>query len=99
MAGEGGRWVSSKARLRGPIPGSITYCHDPGQVTEPHCASISSSVKRSSSFSISCNVYLFLRERDRVCAGQGQRDRETQTPKQAPGSELSAQSPTWGSNS
>ena len=27
-----------------------------------------------------------------------ERERETQNPKQAPGSELSAQSPTWGSN-
>ena len=31
--------------------------------------------------------------------GEGQRAREMQNPKQAPGSELSAQSPTWGSNS
>ena len=31
--------------------------------------------------------------------GEGQRERETQNPKQAPGSELSAQSPTGGSNS
>ena len=30
---------------------------------------------------------------------EGQRERETQDPKQAPGSELSAQSPTRGSNS
>ena len=29
----------------------------------------------------------------------GQRERETQNPKQDPGSELSAQSPTWGANS
>ena len=46
--------------------------------------------------------YLFLRERDRqtdrVRAREGQRKRETQNPKQAPGSELSAQSPTRGSN-
>ena len=34
------------------------------------------------------------RERDRVPAGEGHRERETQNPKQAPGSELSAQSPT-----
>ena len=33
------------------------------------------------------------RERER------ERERETQNLKQAPGSELSAQSPTWGSNS
>ena len=31
--------------------------------------------------------------------GEGQRKRESQKPKQAPGSELSAQSPKWGSNS
>ena len=37
--------------------------------------------------------------RDRVRAGQGQRERETKNPKQTPGSELSAQSPTRGSNS
>ena len=30
--------------------------------------------------------------------GEGQKETETQNPKQAPGSELSAQSPTWGSN-
>ena len=39
------------------------------------------------------NVYLFLRGRE------GQRERETQNPKEALGSELSAQSRTWGSNS
>ena len=31
--------------------------------------------------------------------GGAQRERETQNPKQAPGSKLSAQSLTWGSNS
>ena len=44
------------------------------------------------------NVCLFVR-RDRVQAGEGQRERETQNLKQAPGSELSAQSPTRGLNS
>ena len=52
-------------------------------------------------------VFIYFWERKReggrehVCvqAGKGQRERETQNPKQAPGSELSAQSPTWGSNS
>ena len=45
--------------------------------------------------------YLFLRERqrDRTCAGKGQGERETQNPKQAPGSELSAMSPMRGLNS
>ena len=40
------------------------------------------------------------RQRNTECEqGRGQREGETQNPKQAPGSELSAQSPTWGSNS
>ena len=41
----------------------------------------------------------FEGERDKVWAGEGQRERETQNPKQTSGSELSAQSPTRGSNS
>ena len=46
-------------------------------------------------------IYYFEgeRERDRVQVGEGQRQRETQNARQAPGSELSAQSPTRGSNS
>ena len=45
--------------------------------------------------------FIFEREmeRDRMQAGEGQRERETQNPKQAPGSKLSAWSPMWGSNS
>ena len=43
------------------------------------------------------NVYLFLREW--AWAGEGQREGETQNPKQAPGSELSAQGPMRGLNS
>ena len=39
------------------------------------------------------------RERERAHIGEGQRERETQNLKQAPGSELPAQSPTRGSNS
>ena len=31
--------------------------------------------------------------------GEAERERERQNPKQAPGSELSAQNPTWGLNS
>ena len=46
------------------------------------------------------NVYSsFETERDRAWMGEGQRVRETQNLKQAPGSELSAQSPTRGLNS
>ena len=44
------------------------------------------------------NVYLFLREKENA-SGLGQRERETQNRKQAPGSEPSAQSLTRGSNS
>ena len=41
--------------------------------------------------------YLFLRDRERQrMRGEGQGARETQNPKQAPGSELSVQSPTRG---
>ena len=41
-------------------------------------------------FLIFLNVYLFLRERDRVQGEEGQRDRETLNLKQAPGSGLLA---------
>ena len=46
-------------------------------------------------------IYFRETERERVSTqvGEGARERETQNPKQAPGSELSAQSPTRGSNS
>ena len=43
-------------------------------------------------------MFIFERERDRAPAGEGKRKRETQNPKQAPGSELSAQSPKWRLN-
>ena len=39
---------------------------------------------------------MFSFERQR--AGEGQREQETQNPKQAPDSELSAHGPTWGLN-
>ena len=58
------------------------------------------------------NFVLFLRERERerekerernrgenASKGGAESERETHNPKQAPGSELSAQSPTGGSNS
>ena len=48
------------------------------------------------------NVYLFLRERQSMSGGKAEREREreeTQNLKQDPGSELSAQSQMWGSNS
>ena len=43
--------------------------------------------------------YLFLRQGETEHEQGRVRERETQNPKQAPGSELSAQSPTQGSNS
>ena len=45
------------------------------------------------------NVYLFLRDRELQCERGRVRERGTQNLKQAPGSELSAQSPTRGLNS
>ena len=44
------------------------------------------------------NIYSFLRVRQHVSGGQVERERKTQNPRQAPGSELSAQSPMRGSN-
>ena len=43
-------------------------------------------------------VSLSLSKINRVRAGEGQRKKETQNPKQIPGSELSAETPTWGLN-
>ena len=62
------------------------------QLTEP-------PRRPSISFFLIFNVYLCVRETDRVWVGEGQRERETQNRKQAPGSEPSAQSSIWGSNS
>ena len=52
-----------------------------------------------SSFFFLFNVYLSLKEREREREEERQKERESQNRKQAPGSELSAQSPTRGSNS
>ena len=43
-------------------------------------------------------MFIYFWETDRLRAGEGQTERETQNPKQAPGSELSAQSPMWAPN-
>ena len=42
------------------------------------------------------STFIYFWVRDRVWVGEGRRERETQNPEQAPGSGLSAQSPTWG---
>ena len=44
-------------------------------------------------------TFIYLWDRDRAQQGEGQRVRETQNPKQAPGPELTARSPPRGSNS
>ena len=44
------------------------------------------------------SMFIFEKERDRARVEEGQKERETQSPKQAPGSELSAQNPMRGSN-
>ena len=44
-------------------------------------------------------MFIFERDRETVRAEEGQRERETQNLKQAPGSELSAQSSMRGPNS
>ena len=46
-------------------------------------------------------MFIFERDREGQSTGRGgaESERETQNPKQAPGLELSAQSPTWGLNS
>ena len=44
-------------------------------------------------------IYFWEGESGSVRVREEQREKETQNPKQAPGSELSAQSPTRGSNS
>ena len=42
---------------------------------------------------LNLHLFIFGTERDRAQVGEGQREKETQNPKQAPGSELSAQGP------
>ena len=44
-------------------------------------------------------MFLFIFERERAWAEEGQRKSKTQNLNQVLGSEVSAQSPMWGSNS
>ena len=57
-------------------------------------------IRNKISFLKKC-LFIFEREREskRERAGEGQREREIWNPKQGPGSELSAQSPTRSLNS
>ena len=43
-------------------------------------------------------MFIYFGDRERAWVGEEKRERETQNPKQAPGSELPAQSPMRGSN-
>ena len=43
-------------------------------------------------------MFIFERERQSTSGGEAERERETQGPQRAPGSELSAQSPMQDSN-
>ena len=68
------------------------------------CLPLSLSLPGSHSFFFSFffkffKKIIYLRERERMWVGEGQRQREAKNPKQAPGSELPAQSPMRGSNS
>ena len=60
--------------------------------------SLSTHIYRLFTYRFFLNVYSFLRDRDRMWVEEGQRERERLNPKQAPGSQLSAQSPMPGSN-
>uniref|UniRef100_A0A8C9JM33 Uncharacterized protein n=1 Tax=Panthera tigris altaica TaxID=74533 RepID=A0A8C9JM33_PANTA len=75
----------------------LKYSESKTQSIDPKLQEYLCSFKRLEDFRIDSfffNVYLFLRQRDR-----GQRERETQNLKRAPGSELSARGPTRGPNS
>ena len=50
------------------------------------------------SFFLNFLTFIFETERERDSQEAAERERETQNLKQAPGSDLSAQNPTWGSN-
>ena len=55
-------------------------------------------IRRSTDWATQAPLYFIFWERERAQAGEGQRETHTQNPKQASGSELSAQSPTRGRN-
>ena len=57
------------------------------------------ATSRTEVFFLNFLIFIYFWERDSVWAGKEQRDTHTQNAKQAPGSELSAQSPMWSSNS
>ena len=97
-----GSELSAQIPTRGSNPRAVRSWPEPksdAQPTEPsRCPSLMSSFKSVVHLKkIFFYVYLFF-VRDRARAGEEKREREAQNPKQAPESELSAQSPTRGSN-
>ena len=82
--------------MRGTISASI---HIYIQIWSGLDSNVDNFLSLSSFYFIFNFLMLFIFERERGQAGEEQRERETQNPKQASGSELSAQSPTWGLNS
>ena len=63
------------------------------------CACICPHVCACSSLKKFFLVFILERQRETECKQEGEAKRGTQDPKQAPGFELSAQSPMQGSNS
>ena len=85
-----GRWENE-------TPGGVVRGPSPYPFLSPRGKAASEqSVRAESNFMHFFNIYLFLRDRGRAGAGEEQRERETQNPRQAPGSEPSAQGPGAG---
>ena len=78
-----------------PSPKIVSNFPSPTFKGMPHQPAVGAKAGQSVFF-LMC---IYFQERDRVRAGEGQREGETQIPKQVLGSELSAQSPMQGSNS
>ena len=91
------RGSETRAAPRHAAPSSARPCPAGGLRRAP-CALWLSSITVWKFFFSFFNVYLFSRKRETKCEQGRSRERETQNPKQAPGSELSAQSPTRGPN-
>ena len=70
-----------------------------GAATLENSVEVPQKIKNRSTLWPRNNVYSFLRDRERQHERGRGRERETQNLKQAPGSELLAQSPTQGLNS
>ena len=87
-SGGGQWWQTQKTHIGGESKGLMRLGHI-GDVNY-----FSSHLKKNFK-----NVDLFLRHQQSMSRRGAERERDTQNLKQAPGSELSAQSLTWGLNS